>query len=234
MAESVAAAVSAGLLVRARADADTVEARAGFTGRRDAVIAAGAHVSRGSCWRCWRLCAAIAHAAAAADQRRRPASRAPSALPQVVASDYAFGEAEQLRVPAAAGASPYRVWLPGGRPGRCLWEQLYNGTVPVQQAAVGAGDGTGEPAGDEIFCGPAAMTTPPVLAFDGGSSGSTNSGASSTDSGSGAISGESRSEPDPQLAPQPQEARSGAAARALAGLPALLISLACLLAVAAA
>lgn len=44
LASGVRNATLAGYLVRARADADTVEARAGFTGRRDAVIAAGPQV----------------------------------------------------------------------------------------------------------------------------------------------------------------------------------------------
>ena len=50
LAAGVRNATSAGFLVRARADADTVEARAGFTGRRDAVIAAGPQVrGEGAC-----------------------------------------------------------------------------------------------------------------------------------------------------------------------------------------
>lgn len=44
MAQSVREAVAAGFIVRARTDADTVEARAGFTERRDAIIAAGPQV----------------------------------------------------------------------------------------------------------------------------------------------------------------------------------------------
>lgn len=42
-AERIAAAVRAGLLVRTRADADTVEARTGETARREAAFASGAH-----------------------------------------------------------------------------------------------------------------------------------------------------------------------------------------------
>ena len=41
--ERIAAAVSAGMLVRTRADADTREARNGETGRREAAFASGAH-----------------------------------------------------------------------------------------------------------------------------------------------------------------------------------------------
>lgn len=44
LAAGVRNASLAGYLVRARADADTIEARAGFTGRRDAIIAAGPQV----------------------------------------------------------------------------------------------------------------------------------------------------------------------------------------------
>ncbi|KAL4428535.1 hypothetical protein ABPG75_002624 [Micractinium tetrahymenae] len=44
LAQSVRDAVATGFIVRARADADTVEARAGFTGRRDAIIAAGPQI----------------------------------------------------------------------------------------------------------------------------------------------------------------------------------------------
>ena len=44
LAGGVRNATLAGYLVRARADADTIEARAGFTARRDAVIAAGPQV----------------------------------------------------------------------------------------------------------------------------------------------------------------------------------------------
>lgn len=47
LAAGVRNATQAGFLVRARTDADTVEARAGFTARRDAIIAAGPQV-RGS------------------------------------------------------------------------------------------------------------------------------------------------------------------------------------------
>jgi hypothetical protein len=42
-AERIAAAVAAGLIVRTRADADTVEARANDTARREAAFATGAH-----------------------------------------------------------------------------------------------------------------------------------------------------------------------------------------------
>jgi hypothetical protein len=44
MVASVTEAVQAGYIVRARADSDTVEARAGYTVRRDAMFASGAHV----------------------------------------------------------------------------------------------------------------------------------------------------------------------------------------------
>ena len=44
LAAEVRAAVAEGYLVRSRTDADTVEARAGYTARRDAIIAAGPQV----------------------------------------------------------------------------------------------------------------------------------------------------------------------------------------------
>ena len=44
MVASVSEAVQAGYIVRARADSDTVEARAGYTVRRDAMFASRAHV----------------------------------------------------------------------------------------------------------------------------------------------------------------------------------------------
>lgn len=44
LAQGIQDAAAEGFLVRARADADTVEARSGFTARRDAVFAAGAQV----------------------------------------------------------------------------------------------------------------------------------------------------------------------------------------------
>ena len=44
MVASVVEAVQGGYIVRARADSDTLEARAGYTGRRDAMFASGAHV----------------------------------------------------------------------------------------------------------------------------------------------------------------------------------------------
>lgn len=47
LAGGVRNATLAGYLVRARTDADTIEARAGFTGRRDAIIAAGPQVGGG-------------------------------------------------------------------------------------------------------------------------------------------------------------------------------------------
>lgn len=47
LAQSVEDVVAAGFVVRARADADTLEARAAFTGRRDAMIVAGPQVGGG-------------------------------------------------------------------------------------------------------------------------------------------------------------------------------------------
>lgn len=54
LASGVRNATLAGYLVRARADADTIEARAGFTGRRDAVIAVGPQVGAVSGGRLYR------------------------------------------------------------------------------------------------------------------------------------------------------------------------------------
>ena len=47
MAAAVRDMLQQGFVVRARTDADTVEARSGFAGRRDAIIAAGAQVGAG-------------------------------------------------------------------------------------------------------------------------------------------------------------------------------------------
>ncbi|KAI7836099.1 hypothetical protein COHA_010027 [Chlorella ohadii] len=209
LAAGVRNASLAGYLVRARADADTIEARAGFTGRRDAIIAAGPQV-------------------VASD------FVFPMTL-QVRAADDASSGAAAAAFPAA---SAYRVALPGGLAGRCLREvssssssgggngsSTASGSTAVSLMAVQAG----EQQGDAIYCGPLqdamaaqAPAAAPEVTASSGSAGSSSSGDAAP-----------QQQDVPPPATQANEVRSDAAGTGQPGLAAMLLAV-CLAAVAAA
>lgn len=200
LAGGVRNATLAGYLVRARTDADTIEARAGFTGRRDAIIAAGPQV--------------------VASDFVLPASL------QVRAADDSSSGSGAAAFP---GASTYRVALPGGLAGRCLRQSgsggssdSSSGSTAVSLMAVQ----TEEQQGDAIYCGPlkdAAAALPPAPQVEASSGGGI--GASSSGTGASSVGGSVTSQQE--VAPpvtQVNEVRSGAERSGLPCLVALLLA----------
>ncbi|PRW44370.1 hypothetical protein C2E21_6505 [Chlorella sorokiniana] len=217
LAEALAGGVRnaslAGYLVRARADADTIEARAGFTGRRDAVIAAGPQVVASD------FVFPVTLQVRAADDSSSGGSGAAAAFPD---------------------GSSYRVMLPGGLAGRCLREAASGGSSSGSGSGTNSSSGTavslmavqtGEQQGDAIYCGPlegaatAALAPAPQVDASSGSSGSSigSSTGSTGTSGSGSSSAASQEDIAPP-ATQANEARSGAAGASPPALAALLLA----------
>ena len=222
LAQGIRDAAAAGFLVRARADADTVEARAGFTGRRDACFAAGAQV--------------------VASDFVAPAAQ------QLAAEDGGGAGAAPKAVPLYPPGSLYRVALPGGREGRCLRDSSTGGggsssgggsgaqTVPVSLQAV-----LEEPSGgDAIFCGSleaalAALDAADAASSSNNSTASTSGGGVLTDGSSASADGSSQAAagsapgaPPQQEALQPEPAvmrmSAGGRLRPLATLAAALLA----------
>eukprot|EP00887_Chlorella_sp_A99_P005001 scaffold4.g5001.t1 len=181
-AGQVKAAVEAGFVVRARADADTIEARANYTARqacclgppaRDAVLDAGAHV--------------VATDYPASVLRVLKAEGGGSSNAEASAGGGSSGSSSSAGGSAAPlFATSYSVALPGGQPGRCVNGGSVTGAALKAESAGGGNDG------DIIYCGGSDPTT-----SSSGSSSNSDGGSSGGSSGGGAtaatsVSGGSR------------------------------------------
>ncbi|EFN55250.1 hypothetical protein CHLNCDRAFT_58012 [Chlorella variabilis] len=186
MAAAVRDMLQQGFVVRARTDADTVEARSGFAGRRDAIIAAGAQV-------------------VASDY----VYGAPSPDPSPAAGS---GNGSSGNRSASGGAgldAGYSVQLPGGLPGRCVGiggggGSEGAGAVQAYTAVEGAGGG-GE---DAIYCGPLLVQA--SAPEDAGAVAAAADSAAGI-GGSGGSSSTGSSDPLPQPVVQQERASNGGA-----------------------
>lgn len=172
LAQGIRDATAAGFLVRARADADTVEARSGFTARRDACFAAGAQV------------VASDFIQPAGEQQ---AGEGPKAVPL-----YPPGSAYRVALP---GGREGRCLRDGDSIGS--GSDGGSQTVPVSLQAV-----LEEPSGgDAIYCGPLEAALAALDADTAGASGSSSSdsGAGTAGGSPGAPPQQPALQPEPAV-----------------------------------
>lgn len=185
LAQAARDAVAAGYLVRVRADADTVEARAGFTQRRDALFGAGAHV------------VASDFVLPAAEQRSE-GSDAPL-YP---------GSAYRVALPGGcAGRCLRSLFESGGGSGEASSAIISSTgtTLPVSLQAVEAADGSS--AGDIIFCGSLEQA---LAAIDDGAANTTDAANSNAPTTGESSSSSSSTATDSQPQPVPQITKTSA------------------------